>query len=81
MMYGIWSAPWASNRRSSHAARVRASAGAPAMIGTSSAIVRLTALPIAPDELSTCSNAGEIRSSSAMAPSAAKAVARAARPA
>ena len=70
-MYGIWSAAWVSNRRSSHAARVLASAGAPAMTGTSSAMVRLTALPIAPDELSTCSSAGEMRSSSAIAPSAA----------
>jgi len=34
-------------------------------------MARLTALPIAPDELSTCSSAGEMRSSSAIAPSAA----------
>ncbi len=43
------------------------------MIGTSSAIAWLTARPIVPDELSTCSSAGEIRSSSATAPSAASA--------
>ena len=33
------------------------------MIGTSSAIALLTAVPIAPEELSTCSSAGERRSS------------------
>jgi hypothetical protein len=41
------------------------------MIGTSSAIALLTAVPIAPEELSTCSSAGERRSSRVTAPSAA----------
>jgi len=39
-------------------------------MGTSSAIVWLTAVPMAPDELSTFSKAGEIRSNNATAPSA-----------
>ncbi len=42
-----------------------------AMTGTSSSIARLMALPIAPDELCTCSNAGETFSKNSTAPSAA----------
>src|SRR5882762_5733582 len=70
-MYGIASACCASNSRSSQASRVFASAGAFAMIGTRAARALFTALPIAPDEPSTCSRAGEIRSMNATAPSAA----------
>jgi len=51
--------------------RVSSSAGALANSGTSSAIARFTAIPIAPDELSTCSRAGESRSRSRTTPSAA----------
>jgi len=40
-------------------------------IGTSSATALFTALPMAPDELSTRSSAGEMRSMNATAPSAA----------
>jgi len=53
-------------------ARVAGSAGAPATRGTSPAIALLTAVPIAPEELSTFSSAGESRSSSVTAPSAAR---------
>jgi hypothetical protein len=42
------------------------------MIGTSSAIALLTAVPMAPEELSTCSSAGESRSSRVTASSAAR---------
>jgi hypothetical protein len=48
-----------------------ASTGALAMIGTSAVMAWLTALPMDPDELSTCSSAGEMRSRKATAPSAA----------
>lgn len=48
-----------------------ASTGARAIIGTSSAMAWLTAVPIAPEELSTFSSAGESRSMKATAPSAA----------
>jgi hypothetical protein len=41
------------------------------MIGTSSAMAFLTAAPMAPEELSTCSIAGETRSRNPIAPSAA----------
>src|SRR5216683_2205506 len=70
-MYGISSAWYASHSRSSHLSRVLASAGASTMMGTSWAIALLTAVPIAPDELSTFSRAGEIRSSSSTPPPAA----------
>jgi hypothetical protein len=52
-------------------ARVLASTGAPAMMGTRAEIALLTAVPIAPEELSTLSSAGESRSMRATAPSAA----------
>ena len=70
-MYGIWSSAWASNRRSSHLPRVRSSAGADAMIFTSASTALLTAVPMAPDELSTCSSAGETFSRKSTAPSTA----------
>jgi len=41
------------------------------MIGTSEVIVLFTAVPVAPDELSTISRAGDRRRRNAMAPSAA----------
>lgn len=43
------------------------------MIGTRASSARLTADPSAPDELSTCSSAGDSRSMRRMAPSAAAA--------
>src|ERR1017187_4855469 len=42
------------------------------MISASVSTARLTAVPIAPDELSTCSSAGDNRSSKTTAPSAAR---------
>ena len=71
-MYGISSASCAAHSRSSQASRVVGSAGALAMTGTSSAIAWLTAVPIAPEELSTFSSAGDKRSRSLTAPSAAR---------
>ena len=70
-MYGIGSSCSASNRRSSQRSRMRAGTSIPAMTGTSASIARFTAVPIAPDELSTCSSAGESFSSKDTAPSAA----------
>ncbi len=58
-MYGISSAACASNKRWSHFWRVDSSAGAAAMISTSTAMALYTAVPTAPDELSTCSSAGD----------------------
>lgn len=69
--YGIRPASCACQSRSSHASRVLASAGAPATIGTSPARALLAAVPMAPDEPSTCSSAGKIRSMNTTAPSAA----------
>ena len=46
--------------------------GALAMIGTRASMARFTALPIAPDELSTCSSAGDSFSRKVTAPSAAR---------
>src|ERR1700694_2983042 len=76
-MYGISSVWYASHSRASHLSRVLASAGASIMIGTSWAIALLTAVPIAPEEPSTFSRAGEMRSSSSTAPSAASSRVRA----
>lgn len=70
-MYGIWSSAWASQSRSSQPSRVFASAGAWAMMGTSSSMARFTAVPMAPEEPSTCSTAEETRSRKSTAPSAA----------
>ncbi|MBI4509687.1 MAG: hypothetical protein HY698_08610 [Deltaproteobacteria bacterium] len=70
-MYGMPSFWYASNSRSSQASLVFASAGALAMIGTSSAMALFTAVPMEPDELSTCSSAGDTRSRKTIAPSAA----------
>ena len=69
-MYGISSFAWASQRRSSQSSRVLVSAGAPAMTATSSSMARFTAVPMAPEELSTCSSAGDTRSRNSTAPSA-----------
>jgi len=69
-MYGIWSASWAAHSRSSQPFRVLASAAAPVTTGTSCSIAWWTAVPIAPEELSTCSSAGETRSRKVTAPSA-----------
>lgn len=55
-----WSA---SNRRSGQRVRTGAGTSTPAMTRTSASIARLTAVPIAPGELSTCSSAGESFSS------------------
>src|SRR2546421_4008191 len=70
-MYGIRSASCAAHRRSSQSSRTCTFAGTPAMIGTNSEIAWFTAVPIAPDELSTRSRAGERRSRKVTAPSAA----------
>ena len=69
-MYGISSFAWASQRRSSQASRAFAPAGARAMIVASSSTAWLTAVPMAPEEPSTCSRAGETRSRNSTAPSA-----------
>ena len=61
---------YASQRRSSHFARVASSAGAAAMISTSAAMALFTAVPMAPDELSTRSIAGDTFSKKSTAPSA-----------
>jgi hypothetical protein len=53
--------------------RVRSSTGAAAMIFAQASIARLTAVPMAPDELSTCSRAGETFSRKRTAPVAASA--------
>ena len=70
-MYGTSSASHAAHRRSSQPSRVVGAAGAFAMIGTISVIAWLTAVPSAPEELSTCSSAGDRRSRSVTPPSAA----------
>ena len=71
-MYGIASSAWASQRRSSQPSRLLASAGALAMTVTSSSMAWFTAVPMAPEELSTCSRAGDTRSRNSTAPSAAR---------
>jgi len=71
-MYGISSFAWASQSRSSHPSRVFASAGALAMTATSSSMAWFTAVPMAPEELSTRSSAGDTRSRKRTAPSAAR---------
>ena len=71
-MCGISSLAWASQRRSSQPSRVLTSAGAPVMMATSSSMAWLTAVPIAPEEPSTCSSADDTRSRNSTAPSAAR---------
>ena len=70
-MYGISSSSCAAQSLSSQASRTLASTGAPAIIGMRSTSAWFTAVPMAPDELSTCSIAGERRSIKETAPSAA----------
>ncbi len=70
-MYGTWSASCAAHSRSSQASLTEGPAGASVMMGTSARRALLTAVPIAPEELSTCSSAGERRSRKLTAPSAA----------
>src|SRR3990172_7504550 len=64
------SSSMARHNRSSHLSLRLLLAGACATIGTSVSIARLTAEPMAPDELSTCSRAPDTFSSKITAPSA-----------
>lgn len=59
-------------RRSSHLSRVKSSGGALAIIEARTSMALFTAVPIAPEELSTWDNAGDTFSRKSTAPSAAR---------
>src|SRR5215831_9702317 len=64
------SSSMAHHNRSSHLSLRVSLAGASATIGTSVSIARLTVVPMAPEELSTCSRAPDTFSRKSTAPSA-----------